>query len=316
MAITTIGSYPPTMIQFKLHWDQANSALGTALLLPGGYDVALFLGDHDAIVAALTNLQDLINDLELAQEDRDVQRENLRDRIINFRQTVESQFPGSRYLRALPDTPPEKASEGKILSPLDDMASLWVKIEADTSLPGFMPPLLLRGNYSLAGFTADLAALRAQYQALSAAERELKLAREDRDQMLEAAYERMKQYRARVEAEFEETDPVRQSLPDLTPPSGGGTALDTFGYNFQPSGSDTVAWFQMPAGVSGVTNVLFREGASEVSTGVVLNPGQSQQVLLSGISITGEIDEVVLRDSENNILATGVRDIELPDPGP
>lgn len=221
MPITTIDSYPAVMADFGLHWGQANDALtgggGTALLLPGGYTLAQFLALRDSIVMALTSYQNLVNNYELGLGDRDPQRANLRDRIINFRQECHSQFPGSRYLRALPDTPQETSSEGKLLAALDDVASLWAKINADTGIDGFTPPLPLRGGYTLAGFNADVAALRAAYQSLATAERELKLAREDRDRLLAEAYERMKQYRARVAAEFLETDPLFESLPDLSP---------------------------------------------------------------------------------------------------
>lgn len=74
-------------------------------------------------------------------------------------------------------------------------------------------------------------------------------------------------------------------------------------------------WFQMPAGVPGVTNILVRERTEQFTTGVVLEPGQSQQLTWQGVTISGEIDEVALRDAENNVLATGVRDPDLPDPG-
>src|SRR5680860_100162 len=111
MPITTINSYPAIMADFGLHWGQANDSLtgggGAALLLPGGYTLAQFLALRDSIVMALTSHQDLVNDYELGLADRDAQRANLRDRIINFRQACQSQFPGSRYLRALPDTPQE-----------------------------------------------------------------------------------------------------------------------------------------------------------------------------------------------------------------
>ena len=224
MPITSIDSYPAVMADFGLHWGQVNDSLtgggGTALLLPAGFMLAQFLTLRDSIVTGLSNHQDLVNDYELGLADRDSQRANMRERIVNFRQTCQSQLPGARYLRALPDTPRDRASEGKFLAALDDVASLWAKINADNGIAGFTPPLLLRGGYTLAGFNTDVAALRTDYQSLATAERELKLAREDRDRLLADAYERMKQYRARVEAEFLETDPLFQSLPDLSPNPG------------------------------------------------------------------------------------------------
>lgn len=252
MPITSIDSYPPTMTVFGLHWVQVNNALigggGTMLLLPGGFTLASFQALRDSIVTTLTSLEDLVNDYELGLADRDSLRENLRARVVNFRQTCQSQFPGSRYLRALPDTPQEAAAEGKILSVLDDVANLWGKINADTGIVGFTPPLVLRGNYSITGFTTDVADLRSGYNSLAAAERELKLAREDRDRLLADAYERMKQYRARVAAEFLETDPLFQSLPDLSPaPGSTPDPVTASGQWNAPSSMAQLSWTTSPA---------------------------------------------------------------------
>lgn len=101
------------------------------------------------------------------------------------------------------------------------------------------------------------------------------------------------------------------------PGTSDGETLPTFLFNWSQTGETTVtAWFQMPANVAGVTNVLLVEGESEFSTVVVLEPGQSQEMTWEGVTIDGEIDEVVLRDENNEVLARGVRDETLPDPGP
>ncbi len=90
-----------------------------------------------------------------------------------------------------------------------------------------------------------------------------------------------------------------------------------FSYYRQQLGPTTWSvWFQHPQGVEGVTNVRLVEGEQEYSVSVNLEPGQSQQVVWDGVSIDGELDEIVLRDAENNVLAIGQLDPELPDPGP
>ena len=72
----------------------------------------------------------------------------------------------------------------------------------------------------MAGFQADLQQARDSFAAVAAAQRELKLAREDRDRLLAEALKRMREYRLRMVALFLETDPIRQSLPDLYPAQG------------------------------------------------------------------------------------------------
>lgn len=90
----------------------------------------------------------------------------------------------------------------------------------------------------------------------------------------------------------------------------------TFDFNHEPDGEGgELVWFQQP-NVAGVTEIFMREGTTSKTEGVVLQPGQSQLVFWNPVTITGEIDEIVLRDADGNVLATGVRNTELPNPGP
>lgn len=224
MTITTIASYPVTMEEYSLHYAQANAALGgtpaTDLLLQGGFTKADFDTLQSDVEAAITGMEGRINDAQLGQFDRDALKQNVVARVQNFRDHVTAFLPGSRWLRALPKTPNETSSEGRFVAPLDDMADLWGKIDASAPTADFTPPLVLRDGYTLAGFQADVVAMRAAFDAVASADRELKLAREDRDRLLRDSLDRMRQYRLRVEALFADTDPIRQSLPDLYPAPG------------------------------------------------------------------------------------------------
>src|SRR5437899_1640523 len=54
MAISTIGSYPPTMEQFIAHWTEVNAALAPgALTLKGGFTLANFTTERTNIVTAI-----------------------------------------------------------------------------------------------------------------------------------------------------------------------------------------------------------------------------------------------------------------------
>lgn len=103
--------------------------------------------------------------------------------------------------------------------------------------------------------------------------------------------------------------------PDQQP--GDPTTEVTSRYYRRQDGPTTWAfWLEHPEGIEGVTNVLLVEGEQQFSTAVNLQPGQSQQVVWEGVTIDGELDELVLRDAENNVLAVGELDPTLPDPGP
>ena len=129
------------------------------------------------------------------------------------------------YKTVYPFSPQIPPSNQSFLKPLDDMAALWAQVNAlpatgAGSIAGFTPPLLLIGAYPIATFTADLAALRAAYLAVSNAQVNAKVAREKRDVLLPNLRLRMGQYRKAILALYAPNDPLVMSLPSLTAPSG------------------------------------------------------------------------------------------------
>jgi hypothetical protein len=185
------------------------------------------IADRAALQAAITDLEDKENDRQIAASARDITKVELRDRLASFRGMLQGKLPGSPYLAATPTLPDRRANETKFLAPLDDMASLWAKIDADTATPGFTPPLLLAGGYDRATFIADLADLRMMFATLATAENGLKLARKQRDALLPPARARMVQYRKLVEATFGHTHPLTLALPSMSPAAGSTTEAPT-----------------------------------------------------------------------------------------
>ena len=219
-----IGDYPQKMIEFGLHWQSVNTSLGgspeTAFKLAGGYDQAQFMADRDAIVAKLTEIEGLKNELDFARADRDSLRGDWRQRLILFRSSVKALLPESRYERALPETPAEQADEDRLLAAWDDMAHLWGQINAD-SPSEVGTALTLRGNYALADLQADVATMRSRYDEVKRGERVSRDARGVRDELLAAALERMSQYRERLQLALEPDAPLLASMPDLYPSNDG-----------------------------------------------------------------------------------------------
>lgn len=222
MPISDIGSYVSVMDEFLAHWEDVNTELGgapaTDLKLQGNYTRALFLADRDAIDAAITGLVGLENTREIGGQNRDTAKQALVGRMNQFRAILRALLPGTSYAGAAPLVPPFSSAESKFLNPFDDMANLWSKINTDT-IPGFTGPLLI-GAYTLALFQTDLAAMRAGFSAVTVAENDERIAREQRDALLPLARERMVQYRSMVEGILGPTDPLTLSLPSLTPAPG------------------------------------------------------------------------------------------------
>jgi hypothetical protein len=224
MPITTIGSYLTTLDEFIAHWDDVNAELGgapaTDLTLQGSYTRANMITDRGALQAAITDLEDKENDRQIAASSRDIAKDDLRERLASFRGMLQGKLPGSPYLASAPKLPDRHANETRYVAPLDDMASLWAKVNADATIPGFTPPLLLAGGYARATFVTELADLRAMFSTLMLAENDQRVARKQRDALLPPARARMGQYRTLVEAMFGETHPLTLSLPDLSPAPG------------------------------------------------------------------------------------------------
>lgn len=103
-----------------------------------------------------------------------------------------------------------------------------------------------------------------------------------------------------------------------TPPGETGGTGTTFPFDWEPSEPTTVyLWFQLPAELTGAQTLRAVEGENIFTRDIsFLEPGESVQSTWSDVTIDGEIDEVTLLDAEGNVMATGVRDPELPDPGP
>ncbi len=320
LAINSIATYIPTCDEFNAHWTSVNAdRIANALAeitLKGGYTRAMFEADRNALEAAISATEGFENVLELATTTRDNQKNALVDRLKQFRAGVQGDLDDTPYVSALSTVPSFSMAESKWLRAFDDMADLWARINADTTTPDFTAPLLLRGGYTLADFTAELAAMRAQFKAVTTAENNADIGRAERDALLSPIRARMLQYRKKIAVEYDEEHPLFVSLPDLYASSGGATpTLPTFPFNWQVSGSGVLLWFQMIANLVGVDNVFMQEGGNEFSTGVVLQPGQSQQVQWTDVTIEDEVDEVVLRNAAGDVLATGVRDESLADPG-
>lgn len=221
MPISVIGSYPPTMQEFLVHWGAVNEAMGaTPLLLKGQYTMAQFAADRAAIVAAIDAVEVADNGRQLASADRDARKETIRTRAGQFRALVKGLLSGTRYESGLPTLPGISAIESRFLRPLVDIAELWSRINADTSIPNFVPPLVLNGSYTLDHFRDDLVALRAAFLTSTTATMRAQTTRDARDVLLKPAQERMKQYRTLVGARLDPAHPLQQSVPVLTPAEG------------------------------------------------------------------------------------------------
>jgi hypothetical protein len=189
------------------------------LKLEGALTRAGFITLKEFLDTFLIGFEDLENAREIGAAARDNLKGTLRQKLGQFRGMLRAVLPTSKYAAAAPVLPNFGADESKFLSPFDDAASLWLRINADTTIAGFTPPLVIAG-LTQALFAADILACRAAYHAIREAENNLNVARKERQTLLDDAKERMVQYRAAVEGIFGPTHPLTLSLPALSPAPG------------------------------------------------------------------------------------------------
>ena len=224
MPLNGFGSYVPTLDEFIAHWADVNAARAALSLPPltlkGGYTLEDLIAERNALQAAIIATESLDNARELAIDRRDSQKELLRDRLSQFRSALELHLKQTAFLAAAPTIPQLSLAESKFLRPFDDMADLWARINADTTIPDFTPPLVLRAGFAITGFTADLAEMRARFVTLTEAENDQTIGRRGRDALLPPVRERLNQYRSAIALEYPAGHPLFESLPDLSPAPG------------------------------------------------------------------------------------------------
>ena len=323
MPLTDIGSYLEVSDEVLAHWDDVNVELGgtpaTDLKLQGAFTRNAFKDLRDALQVAITEQEDLENIREAAVANRDVLKAALRGKLSQFRAILRAQLPNSKYFKAAPTLPDFSTNESRFLSAFDDMASLWTRINADATIPGFTPPLVF-GSYTLALFTTDLAGLRAAYGAVTVAENDERIGRKGRDVQLPVIRERMVQYRAAVEAVLGPNHPLTLSLPVIWPAPGSTPPAVTLAGSFNPATG--MAEFTWPAS----TEPDFAEYEFRMSPGASYDEGTSSVVgniplqattafsTASGLTLPGDVAtfKVFVRTTTGNEAGSNAVTITRP----
>ena len=220
----TVKLYTTRSQQFAAHWGAVNTALGgtpaTEMKLKGAYAVAGFTTDRAAILAQNVTVTNADNAAELASADLDIKKAAAKVRLKQFNAAVTGLLTDTPYLNALPKQPNFGVIESRFLQPFDDMLSLWTTLNADLTTPGWTAPLLLAGGYTLAAFTTELTALKAQFTANNNARTAASRTRDTRIALINVSYLRMKQYRTVVVSRLDPANALLQSIPAITPPPG------------------------------------------------------------------------------------------------
>lgn len=229
MPISGASSYVTTLNQFLPHWDQVNISLGAngPLLVRnpnGSTPPTLNRADLVTMRANLmlkhTDIQSQMNNVQITAATLKTMKEALLLRANQFNDAVRSDLADTAYAEALPLLPSISDGEEAFIEPMDDIATLWPKINAATGIPGFTAPLLLLDAYPAADFTTALALLKTQYETLGKEDFLVSFKIKERNKMQDQIYPVLKAYRLAVPTKFAANDPLILTLPKLTPDPG------------------------------------------------------------------------------------------------
>ncbi len=229
MPISGASSYIPTLNDFLPHWEQVNTALGAGgplvLRNPNGptpptLNRAALVTMRDDLQAKHTDITGQINNVQIAAAALKAMKETLHLRGGQFNDVVRSALAGTAFEAALPLLPQPGDGQEVFIEPMDDVATLWPKINAAAGIAGFTGPLLLLGGYAVADFLTDLAALKAQFETMRKEDFLVSFKIKERNKLQDTIYPVLKAYRQAVPTKFAANDPLVLSLPKLTPDAG------------------------------------------------------------------------------------------------
>lgn len=194
----------------------------------------------------------------------------------------------------------------------------WTLVNAD---PG---PDVTLGTFTLANLITAHDAIEAKIAEIDALEMNLRLRREEREQLFGdepddvrlpgSIVAKLLIYHAVVIA-LNPNQPIADSLPDLFPDQSGPSVPD-FPFNYVAQAGGILKVFFPIAGIPAEAVLVFlREGAEERTEPVDhAAPGGTQVILFPGITLVDDLDELELRDGDGVTVARGVRDPSLPEP--
>jgi len=229
MPISGASSYLPTINEFLPSWELVNATLGGGgpLLLrnpngtvPPTVSRADLVTMRDNLQLKHADISGQMNNVQIAAAALRAMKEALNLQGGRFNGAVRSDLAGTTFEAALPLLPQPGAGQGIFVEPMDDIATLWAKINAAVGIPGFTAPLVLQGNFTLTDFNTALANLKAQFELVHKEDFLVSFKIKERNRMQDLIYPILKAYRLAVPTKFAADDPLVVSLPKLTPDAG------------------------------------------------------------------------------------------------
>ena len=228
MAITSIFSYLETADSFDIHWASVNNSRPTApLILPDGTTLAMFRTMKTNMNNSFTAVSSSATGNRVAMGALLDARNLLQPRFVQFGGSVRLYLEGTRFEKIAPESPNLLAGREVYEKAGESVAKGWEDINDAGTVGRFVPPLVLRSleddtalDYTLGDFEGQLTELLDAFRFDHDAGMDVTQKRSDRNVLLPPIYKAMKDYRATALLELGKTNPLRATIPRLTPPAG------------------------------------------------------------------------------------------------
>ena len=234
MALVNNSSYIPTSNEFLAHWAAVDTEIGTGFVLPGipgvippSLNRSGLLVFRDTLQTDLQDVQDKLNDVEIASGRIRILKEKLYARFNLFLEVVDGYYGDSEYATARPEAPGITAGGERFLAPMRDARSLWTKLNDAPAPAGLTVPIVVKAgtpempdNVTVAAFTAMLNLLNQRIDEHGQAEQALTVSRARRDKTMKTIRAIVVQYRATVVVAIAGNEPLLSTIPRVTPEPG------------------------------------------------------------------------------------------------
>lgn len=232
MPISSNASYIPTANEFLAHWAQVNDSLTplpNLLVLAGGITIDAMEDLRDDLIDKQQAVQSTLNGRQIAKNTITFIRGVLMEGLSKLNGVLDTYYADTIYGTTRPKMPGAAVPHQEFADPMMDAKDMWARVEEAPVPAGAVLPLVLPVNtpplmgqpaatgMDLAQFSLVLNMLQDAYAALRRADKDLELARKERNEVQSRIYEALKNYRTAVPARLATGHVLLETLPKLSP---------------------------------------------------------------------------------------------------
>jgi len=227
MPVTGPNSYPAAINEFLQHWTDLNTFLGAPVVLSGARPIASLSGWLTQIETKISETTTAVIAASNRKAELDVLKQDIISWSVIFNATMRSNHSDLSYVKKLVPVPNQTAGRGQFLEPVVKTEQIWSDVNnvlaeqlvltRKTTQPN---GTILTENLDFDGYGTIIAAIQSKWNVWTKAQQASENIRETRNDVMQLAYDCMRDYRLRVPLELPAGHALLDSLPKLNPEPG------------------------------------------------------------------------------------------------